>query len=446
MTNSVPASQHRLTTLSLLVLSLCTHATANTTTTALEATTTTITTTTTTTAATSWTHESCYFGNSTLEHGDTALELPECCMKLLCCSGDIVKSNRWSEPASRSHDLCHDDHHDHIWDHETHDHLDFHNGLYGKCCMIGDRMYPSGHILTTFCLRMVCHDGHWDFAWSIDPTCGYCWIHDYPHFSTFDGYHYNWYGLCNYTLAQTNDSTDPSDPHTAVYITFRKCFRRRRAVGMPTCLSTVTFRENPYTIIQIDPLNATWMTVNGEPVAMPEPHDLNHVSTSHGLHPVLALNIHGCITLIGASGFVVMQCLHRVDVWVSSTLAGAVDGLCGPFNTDLRLWERSYERYNTSLFPLMWLADDEDRLKCYNNDPDINNAAKCRKSPTNEIVRRCEANTRGNPYLNETCQYDLCKLGERPRLARGRFTRWLRVVRLNAYFTEKIANATGYMY
>ncbi|MPC81525.1 hypothetical protein E2C01_076146 [Portunus trituberculatus] len=98
----------------------------------------------------------------------------------------------------------------------------------------------------------------------LSPQGGYCWIHDYPHFSTFDGYHYNWYGLCNYTLAQTNDSTDPSDPHTAVYITFRKCFRRRRAVGMPTCLSTVTFRENPYTIIQIDPLNATWVGVSGK--------------------------------------------------------------------------------------------------------------------------------------------------------------------------------------
>ncbi|MPC07990.1 hypothetical protein E2C01_000559 [Portunus trituberculatus] len=160
-------------------------------------------------------------------------------------------------------------------------------------CMIGDRMYPSGHILTTFCLRMVCHDGHWDFAWSIDPTC--------------------------------------------------KClvWERLGAGGREDWSETHLFRQ---------------MTVNGEPVAMPEPHDLNHVSTSHGLHPVLALNIHGCITLIGASGFVVMQCLHRVDVWVSSTLAGAVDGLCGPFNTDLRLWERSYERYNTSLFPLMWLV------------------------------------------------------------------------------------------
>ena len=49
------------------------------------------------------------------------------------------------------------------------------------------------------------------------------------------------------------------------------------------------------------------MTVNGEEVAVPEPHDLNHVITSQGLHPVLALNIHGCVTLIGASGFVVSR-------------------------------------------------------------------------------------------------------------------------------------------
>ncbi|KAG0708046.1 Solute carrier family 22 member 16 [Chionoecetes opilio] len=107
----------------------------------------------------------CCYGNTILQHGDTVLELPGCCIRLLCCFGDIVKTNR------------------------------------------------------------------------------------------------------------TNSSNN-SDPNTAIYVMFKKCFRRRRARNMPTCLSRVTFREDPNTVITLNTKDATSMIVNGETLAVPDPHDL----------------------------------------------------------------------------------------------------------------------------------------------------------------------------
>lgn len=56
----------------------------------------------------------------------------------------------------------------------------------------------------------------------------------------------------------------------------------------------------------------------------------------------------------------VMQCRHRLDVWVNKSLTEGVDGLCGRFNMndtdDLRSRADDYLPFNTTLFPLSWLV------------------------------------------------------------------------------------------
>lgn len=89
-------------------------------------------------------------------------------------------------------------------------------------------------------------------------TGGHCWLHDDPHFTTFDGTHYDWHGRCNYSLAQTDQSYEP---HTAVYASFKRCFPRKRFDKLPSCVDKATFRENPHTVVEMNAGNPSEVMV-----------------------------------------------------------------------------------------------------------------------------------------------------------------------------------------
>ncbi|XP_050721142.1 mucin-2-like isoform X1 [Eriocheir sinensis] len=394
------------------------------------------------------TNASCWFGNTRLQHGETALGLPEGCMRLVCCNGEIVKNTMVLEGPSYHPDVdpcTMDDHNDHEGNNTTWSPWRTFHDDYSKCCVLGKEMYDHGHILTNFCVRMVCHNGHWDFEGTIDPTCGHCWVYDDPHFTTFNGTHRDWHGRCNYSLAQTDNSYNP---YTAVYASFKKCFKK--GGGLPSCIDTATFRESPNSVVEMFAGEDVEITVNGELVMIPDTHDFKGITTSHGNHPLLAVRLDECVIIIGGwSGFVVMQCPHRLDVWVRrSSSGGGVDGLCGRFNNFTNTTKNKTVTLsrvnvtNTTMHPFLWLANNSTKEKCITTDQDLNNSAAC-KDPLDDFVEPCEKHTRGYAYLNQSCQYDLCKLNQTPLGKRKRnVRRWLKIIKRNAFITEFLDNAT----
>lgn len=67
-------------------------------------------------------------------------------------------------------------------------------------------------------------------------------MYSVSHFLTYDGHHYTWNGVCNYTLTQqgTNYNTD-----VGVFTDFERCW------GCGTCPSHTIYRNDPHTLVKI---------------------------------------------------------------------------------------------------------------------------------------------------------------------------------------------------
>lgn len=73
-----------------------------------------------------------------------------------------------------------------------------------------------------------------------------CNVYNDPHFSTFDGYRYDWHGNCNYTITQTGRS---HYPEIGVFSDFKPCFGSGSSAS---CLHRSTFKNDKHTVITMD--------------------------------------------------------------------------------------------------------------------------------------------------------------------------------------------------
>lgn len=79
-----------------------------------------------------------------------------------------------------------------------------------------------------------------------------CSIYNDPHFHTFDGHHYDFHGVCNYSLAQRGFTREAE---LGVYGDFRSCW------GRASCLGRTTFVNDPHTVVALE--SGSVFTVSG---------------------------------------------------------------------------------------------------------------------------------------------------------------------------------------
>ncbi|KAK4326427.1 hypothetical protein Pmani_003060 [Petrolisthes manimaculis] len=340
--------------------------------------------------------KSCPYGNETLEHGEMAMMLAECCLKLVCCNGTIKKS--YLDHAAPLRQL-----NAHPCDNTDPPHTRHGSGEHKprSCCGWKDMVYPAGYLMNNTCFQLECHKGHWDFTGLINEECGHCIVYDDPHFKTFDGWFYDFHGKCNYSLAQSGDSYDAA---CGVYGDFKECN------GFPTCVNRATFKDNRHTAIEIDHSDIHTVMVNGETFMVTNNHGCKELINTGGYHNVLAcMFMDQYSVLIGSSGLSVMVSPFRLDIWAAADLNDTLGGLCGRFNwnetDDFTLrngTELPLETFPT-VFPGSWMDDP-----CEGNTDYVDlckriggRAALCRGKQISV-----------NEAFWKSCSYDLCHMKE----------------------------------
>ncbi|XP_045581501.2 mucin-6 [Procambarus clarkii] len=339
----------------------------------------------------------CCYGDARVMHGQVLLSLPSCCTSLVCQNG-LIQRQHVGKPGDKS------------------------------CCEFDGLMYPDGSTLLAQCIPLRCLSGVWTPTPTIEDCCRHCYLYNDPHIKTFDDYNYDWHGICNYSLAQSDFTYAPE---VGVFSDFNQCN------DQASCLSRTTFRDNPNTIITLDSGSVFVIIVNGEQYTVPA-SGAHPVQSSAGPHPVLAWRDAGCIYLLGSSKIVLQHCLHRLDVWAYPSHTNHLDGLCGHYNfyrnddfTDrndlahpLQFWP--------SAFPESWRTEDQTDRRCY----------KCPGCETETAINPCQTLVPQDvlkcrqllhPIIGrdqqlvshtETCAWDLCMMRGRGATER-KLAAWL---------------------
>ncbi|XP_071535745.1 von Willebrand factor-like isoform X2 [Panulirus ornatus] len=280
-------------------------------------------------------HATCCYGDAHYDHGDVILTLPKICLQLVCNNGKVER-HYFDKPGDEN------------------------------CCEFDGQLYPEGEELTAQCVPMVCYNSCWTPVGTIDDCCNHCCLHDDPHIYTFDGYQYDWHGICNYSVAQSDLTYYPD---VAVYSDFVACY------GRASCLAHTTFKNDPHTVITLFNGAVFDLIVNGESFHV-KPGKVQTVKSSAGCHPVLVwrtLVDHPdgyCTMLLGSSRLVLQHCPHRLDIWAHPSHTGDLDGLCGHFNfyVDDDFTNRNGEVHNLNYWPLAfpssWRTDTQSDYSC----------------------------------------------------------------------------------
>ena len=131
-------------------------------------------------------------------------------------------------------------------------------------------------------------------------TGGHCRLYAYSHFTTFDGHHYDWQGICNYTLVQQSHATEGHG--AAVYADMDR-------VG-PCATTTyhITYRNDRSTILNLTKVPAPKensdddmsMDVNGEMMTVPHQH-VQFVLSDEGNRTAMVFRRDKCLYLLGSS-------------------------------------------------------------------------------------------------------------------------------------------------
>ncbi|KAG7161548.1 Mucin-2-like 2 [Homarus americanus] len=372
--------------------------------------------------------KTCTFGGVVYPHGSVMFNYPYGCLQIYCDKGENV--------------------------------MYFHGGPGKKyCCEFRGQMYSNWERLTSHCISIQCHYSYWYMYDTIDHCCGHCKIHDDPHVVTYDSYHYDFQGHCNYTVTQTGFGHHPDH---GVFSDFEP-FQYN---NLASSVSSTTFRDSAHTIVTLNADSPSLVFYNSQPIVIktatffkmlpPNPWVNHYVMVLR--HPSAA----DCNLVVGSSQLVVQQCANRLDVWAHPAHHDDLYGLCGHFNqyTPDDFTARDNTVYQLQkfprAFPVSWLAHKQSDRKCtqscpephlgcvndYTTDPCYATTAAKNKyySLCSTSLSSIIGQNSAYEYLKQDCAMDLCLMNQNNNSKN--FYAWMQKLKVNAEMVKYLHEIT----
>lgn len=257
-----------------------------------------------------------------LQPSGTVLEiLPEKCLKIICVNGSATPRL-------------------------------YHGEKTCGCCEFRGALYPPGKVFLAGCVKMACEDGRWKPSGEIEKRCKQCEVFNDPHFFSYDRHRFDYHGDCKYALTQKGTSVTPD---YGVFAQFQRCY------GLPSCIHTTTFKDNPKLVIELAqsglaPPNIFKILVNGQDYVVPEGSYAYRITDGGKPQDVLAWRQGDCLRMLGSQGLFIQVCKHRIDLWSHPYLGTNLCGLCGsPDN----LASNDFTARNNQEYTLQFMAPED---------------------------------------------------------------------------------------
>lgn len=270
----------------------------------------------------------CYGTSQNIANGHVIESFPSQCMQLLCHQG-INEPRYYDDPMA-----C-------------------------GCCVHNGKMYRDGERIDGVCTDLTCREGRWITKGYIDECCEMCRFQNDPHITTYDGYHYDWHGTCNYSMSQPNFGYQES---FGIYGQYKQCN------GLASCVDITTFQDNPHTVIQVTAGQGPNVLVNNNPFVVQG--NVEGLPVGDPSQPVLSWTDGSCNWFLGSQGFLLMTCAGEIYIWAYPNLVGQLNGLCGHLSlyqpddfTDRSGFPHSMQYYPYA-FPVSWLTSVQTKTDC----------------------------------------------------------------------------------
>nr|XP_045582100.1 uncharacterized protein LOC123745535 [Procambarus clarkii] len=273
-------------------------------------------------------------------------------------------------------------------------------------CTYRDKVYSTGDTIPNDCNSCTCLGGNWVCT---EVKCGSrCAVVGDPHYTTFDGRHFDFMGKCSYYLVQGQDfSIEAENTPCAGAISESMNFPGSVVSQFPSCTKSVTVRVEG-TVIRLK--QDREVTING--VELKE----------------LPAWVKGAYIKAASSLFLMVELGNGLDVWwdgqtrvyidAPAEFRGMTAGLCGTFTDNQRddfLTPEGDVEQNVIAFSNKWKTSEkcpdqplaDETRPC---DRHVQNKAVaekfCAKLKSN-LFGACHLEVDPDPYYRD-CLYDMC--------------------------------------
>ncbi|KAG7205161.1 hypothetical protein KM043_018256 [Ampulex compressa] len=251
----------------------------------------------------------------------------------------------------------------------------------GKCispeqcpCRLRGKLFQPGVSVPKDCNTCTCSSGKWICT---QIRCGArCAVIGDPHYTTFDGKHYDFMGRCKYYLVQSEDySVEGENVPCFGALSESMGFASSDA---PSCTKTVTINTNDM-VIKLK--QNQQVLVNGDDVT------------------VLPASVHGVRLRIASNIFLVVHLPNELEIWwdgisrvyinAPASLYGKTKGLCGTFTANQKddfLTRDGDVEERTISFANKWKTTED-----------------CADIPEKEIKHPCDFNPHRRAAAEEYC-------------------------------------------